>query len=154
MSLRRYLKSFHRGMSLGEVITSIICWSSSGLLFKNRWESEKGQLSHCCFLRAGNQKSRAMNSCLLDTFWTSRTMHKTYVLRRRRGRQRTRWLNGITNSMTWIWASSGRWWRTGKPGVLQSMELQRVRHDWVTEQQQQPGEVDIISFEKTEAWRV
>ena len=25
--------------------------------------------------------------------------------------------------------------KTGKPGVLQSMELQRVRHDWVTEQQ-------------------
>ena len=23
---------------------------------------------------------------------------------------------------TWVWASSGRWWRTGKPGVLQSME--------------------------------
>ena len=33
---------------------------------------------------------------------------------------------------TWVWASSGRWWRTGKPGVLQSMELQRVRHDWTT----------------------
>ena len=35
----------------------------------------------------------------------------------------------------WVWASSWRWWRTGKPGVLQSMGLQRVRHDWVTEQQ-------------------
>ena len=37
---------------------------------------------------------------------------------------------------TWVWASSGRWWRTGKPGVLQSMGLQRVGHDWATEQQQ------------------
>ena len=27
---------------------------------------------------------------------------------------------------TWVWASSGSWWRTGKPGVLQSMGLQRV----------------------------
>ena len=34
---------------------------------------------------------------------------------------------------TWVWASSGRWWRTGKLGVLQSMGLQRVGHDWVTE---------------------
>ena len=34
---------------------------------------------------------------------------------------------------TWVWASSGSWWRTGKPGVLQSMGLQRVRHDWATE---------------------
>ena len=31
----------------------------------------------------------------------------------------------------------GRWWRSGKPGVLQPMGLQRVRHDWMTEQQQQ-----------------
>ena len=36
---------------------------------------------------------------------------------------------------TWVWVSSRRWWRTGKPGVLQSMRLQRVRHDWATEQQ-------------------
>ena len=35
---------------------------------------------------------------------------------------------------TWIWASSGRWWRTGKPGVLQSMGSQKVGHEWVTEQ--------------------
>ena len=34
---------------------------------------------------------------------------------------------------TWVWASSGRWWRTGKPGVLQSMESQGVRQDWTTE---------------------
>ena len=33
---------------------------------------------------------------------------------------------------TWIWASSGSWWWTGKPGVLQSTGLQRVKHDWVT----------------------
>ena len=34
---------------------------------------------------------------------------------------------------TWVWASSRSWWWTGKPGVLQSMGLQRVGHDWVTE---------------------
>ena len=37
------------------------------------------------------------------------------------------------NQWTWVWASSGSWWWTGKPGVLQSMESQRVRHDWATE---------------------
>ena len=41
---------------------------------------------------------------------------------------------------TWAWASSRRWWRTGKPGVLQSMGSQRVRHDWMTEQQQHISE--------------
>ena len=34
---------------------------------------------------------------------------------------------------TWVWASSGSWWWTGKPGVLHSMGSQRVRHDWETE---------------------
>ena len=34
---------------------------------------------------------------------------------------------------TWIWVNSGRWWRTGRPGVLQFIGSQRVGHDWATE---------------------
>ena len=34
---------------------------------------------------------------------------------------------------TWVWVSSRSWWWTGRPGVLQSMGLQGVGHDWVTE---------------------
>ena len=34
---------------------------------------------------------------------------------------------------TWVWVSSQRWRWTGKPGVLQSMGSQRLRHDWKTE---------------------
>ena len=34
---------------------------------------------------------------------------------------------------TWVWVSSRNCWRTWKPGVLQSMEMQRVGHDWATE---------------------
>ena len=34
---------------------------------------------------------------------------------------------------TWVWVNSGSWWWTGRPGVLQSMGLQTVGHDWVTE---------------------
>ena len=45
------------------------------------------------------------------------------------------WRASLTK-WTWIWASSGRWRRTGKPGVVQSMGSQRAGHDWVTEQQQ------------------
>ena len=33
----------------------------------------------------------------------------------------------------WVWASSRSWWWTRKPGVLQSMGLQRVGHKWATE---------------------
>ena len=41
------------------------------------------------------------------------------------GRQRMRW--------TWVWVDSGSWWWTGRPGVLQSMGSQIVRHDRATE---------------------
>ena len=34
---------------------------------------------------------------------------------------------------TWVWASSGHWWWTGKLGVLQSMGSQRVSHNCATE---------------------
>ena len=34
---------------------------------------------------------------------------------------------------TWVWVNSRSWWWTGRPGVLQSMGLQRVGHKWVTE---------------------
>ena len=52
---------------------------------------------------------------------------------RRRGWQRMRWLDGITDSMDWVWASSGSWWSTGKPSMLQSMGSQRAGRDWATE---------------------
>ena len=66
------------------------------------------------------------------------SLEKTLMLgkiegRRRRERQRMRWLDGSTDLWTRAWASSRSWWWIGKPGVLQSMGSQRVRHDWVTE---------------------
>ena len=66
------------------------------------------------------------------------TLEKTLMLGkiedgRRRGQQRMRWLDGITNSMDMVWVNSKSWWRTGRPGVLQSMGSQRVGHDWPTE---------------------
>ena len=39
-----------------------------------------------------------------------------------KGLQRMRWLDGISDSMDIVWVSSRRWWRTGKPGMLQPME--------------------------------
>ena len=42
------------------------------------------------------------------------------------------WMASLTQR-TWVWANSGGWWWTGRPGVLQSMELQRFGYDWVAE---------------------
>ena len=42
------------------------------------------------------------------------------------------WRASPTRRM-WVWVNSGSFWWTGKPGVLQSMGLQRVGHDWATE---------------------
>ena len=42
------------------------------------------------------------------------------------------WMASLTQC-TWVWVASRNLWWTGKPGVLQSMGLQRVSHDWVTE---------------------
>ena len=42
------------------------------------------------------------------------------------------WMASLTQ-WTWVWVGSGSWWQTGRPGVLQSMGSQRVRHDWAIE---------------------
>ena len=34
---------------------------------------------------------------------------------------------------TWIWVNSRSWWKTGRPGMLQFIRSQRVRHNWATE---------------------
>ena len=59
--------------------------------------------------------------------------------------QRTRWLDGISNPTERVWASFGKWWWTGKPGILKFIGSQGVRHDWETEQQK-PGRVSMYSW--------
>ena len=64
------------------------------------------------------------------------TLEKTLMLGkiedRRKGDDRgwDGWM-ALPTLWTWVWATSRRWWRTGKPGMLQSEGSQRVRHDWV-----------------------
>ena len=69
--------------------------------------------------------------------WRTDSLEKTLMLEkiegRRRGWQRTRWWMASLTQWTWVWASSGSWWWTRKPGVLQSAESQRIGHNWATE---------------------
>ena len=67
------------------------------------------------------------------------SLEKTLMLGKIEGKKRRRdrgwdgWMASPTQ-WTWIWANSGRWWRSGKHGMLQSMGSQRVRHYLATEQ--------------------
>ena len=67
------------------------------------------------------------------TDWFEKTLMLGKTEGRQRERQRMRWLMASLTWWTWIWASSGSWWWTGKPGVLRSMGSQRVRHYRATE---------------------
>ena len=48
----------------------------------------------------------------------------------------------------WVWANSGSWWWTGRPGVLRLMGSQRVRHDWATELKMKVRELSVSSWDE------
>ena len=50
---------------------------------------------------------------------------------------------------TWVWVNSGRWWWTGRPGVLWFMGLQRVGDDWATELNWTELKEENLSFSPT-----
>jgi len=92
------------------------------------------KISHECSLKGlllklklqyfGNLRRRA------ESFEKSLMLGKTEG-RRRRGHQRwDGWVASLTQ-WKWVWVNSANWWWTGRPGVLQSMESQRVGHSWV-----------------------
>ena len=68
--------------------------------------------------------------------WRINSFEKTLMLGKMAGgegddRGRDSWMATRTQ-WVWAWINSRSWWWTGRPGVLQSMGSQRVRHDWAT----------------------
>ena len=69
----------------------------------------------------------------------SDSLEKTLMLGKIEGRNKgdnrgwDGWMASLTQ-WTWVWVNSRHWRWTGRPGMLQSMGLQRVGHYWVTEQ--------------------
>ena len=66
------------------------------------------------------------------------SLEKTLMLENIEGgrrRDNSGWDDWMTSLMwwRWVWVGSRSWWWTGKPGVLQSMGLQRAGHNWATE---------------------
>ena len=66
------------------------------------------------------------------------SLEKTLILGKTEGRRRGHergwdgWMASLIQRI-WVWVGSGSWYWMGRPGVLQFMGSQRVRHDWVTE---------------------
>ena len=70
--------------------------------------------------------------------WRTDSLEKTLMLGkieggRRRGLRRMKLLDGIANSMDMNLSKFESWGWTGRPGLMQSMTSQRVRHEWATE---------------------
>ena len=112
------------------------CWRR---LLRVPWTARRSNQSIWKEISPGGSLEGLMLKLKLQYFGHLMTdsLEKTLILGKIKGRRRRDdrgwdgWMASPTQ-WTWVWVSSRSWW-TGKPGMLQSMELQRVGHDWATD---------------------
>ena len=82
-------------------------------------------------------RSSSLATCCEEPTHWKKTLMWWKIEGRREGDDRwDDWMASLTQ-WTWVGANSRRWWRMGKPGLLQSMGSGvTARHNWVTKQQQ------------------
>ena len=84
--------------------------------------------------------SNTLAICCIDLGGKAWCWERLRAGRERGNRGWDGWMASRTQ-WTWVLAKPRRWCRTGNPGVLQSMGSQRVRHDWVIEQQHEESKI-------------
>ena len=114
------------------------CWQR---LLRVPWTERRSNQSFLKEISPGCSLEGLMLKLKLQYFghlvWRVDSSEKTLMLgeiegRRRRGRQRMRWLGDIRIQWTWVWVDSGSWRWTGRSGVLWSMGSQsRTRLSWL-----------------------
>ena len=109
-------------------------WARPGF---HRWYPESHPKESQSWMFTGRTDAEAVTPILWPHDVKSQFIRKDWCWERLKagegdGRGWHGWMATPTQG-TWVWVNSGSWWWTGKPGMLQSMGLQRVGHDWATE---------------------
>ena len=97
---------------------------------------KKAFLSNQCKEIEENNRIRKTRDLFKKTGDTKGTFHaKMGSIKDRNGMDLTEADGWMASPTQWtrVWANSGSWWWTGRPGVLRFMGSQRVRHNWETE---------------------
>ena len=115
------------------------CWRR---LLRVPWTARRSNQSILKEISLGCSLEGLMMKLKLQYFghlmWSTDSLEKTLMLGKIEGGRRgdNRGWDGWMASptwWTWVWVNSGSWWWTGRPGVLQFMASQRVKHHWATE---------------------